>query len=76
MDSIKRFSMVLLSVVTVLGGIVLFTAFFGINVFDVFGGSSSFFKGLLGILLLANGLIGIGWFLGVRGKAGPKNEGS
>ena len=55
--------MTVLSVVTVFAGLLLFSRFFEIDFLTGFGNLSLFLRGLIGILVMAYGLIGFAWFL-------------
>ncbi|MFH0954753.1 MAG: hypothetical protein V1777_01465 [Candidatus Micrarchaeota archaeon] len=62
MDSVKKISMQLLSVAAVIGGAVLMGDFFGIDFLEWLGSVKLLIRALLGILVIAYGLIGFQWF--------------
>lgn len=68
MDSIKRYSMVLLSIAAVIGGLVLFSSYFNFDPLFVWLQDPRLVRALLGILVLGYGLIGFGWFLRTKGE--------
>lgn len=58
--------MVLLSVATVIAGLVLIAGFFGFDLLDGFQVHAAFVRALLGVLVLGYGLIGFWWFLKIK----------
>lgn len=62
MDGTKKVSMQLLSIIAAIGGLVMVGAYFNANFLGFLGGSQQLVQALLGVLILAYGLIGFQWY--------------